>query len=344
MKACVLTDWQKLEIKEIPAPVPEKDEVLVDVVYGGVCGSDVTVTNHNHLTATVPRILCHEILGRVKEINSEKDLPYKVGDKVCVFPLRYCGECTPCLTGHTSACSHLQIMGVHIDGAFAEYCKAPTNCIIPVPEEIPDRIAALTEPMSVAFHACSRANIQPGEKVLVIGGGPIGLLAALSARYFGGQVLLSEIKEERLELARSLNIRTVNPMAEDFDAVVRDFTVGVGFDKILEVTGSQSGYETMVKAARECATVVLVAIPSVQRSIQPNMFILKELHLLGIRCCPLDEFSRTVTMLSDMFHKSSEYPLEKMITGELPLERTAEGIELQGSGKNNGKILIRIKP
>ena len=89
MKACVLTDWKKLEMLEVPTPVPGEDEVLVEVLFGGVCGSDVTVFNGHHLTATVPRILCHEILGRVSAINSSKQLTYKVGDKVVVFPLIY---------------------------------------------------------------------------------------------------------------------------------------------------------------------------------------------------------------------------------------------------------------
>lgn len=341
MKACVLTDWEKLELKELPIPELSNGEVLVEVLYGGVCGSDVTVFHHRHPTATVPRILCHEILGRVAKINTDAPVPYKVGDKVCVFLLRSCGNCPACLTGHTSACRSLQIMGLHIDGGFTEFCKAPADCIIPVREELPDRIAALTEPFSVAFHACSRAGVKAGENVLVIGGGPIGLLSAITARYFGGKVTLSEIKADRLALAREFGLNTVDPTQEDVVAMAKSLPGG-GFDVVLEVTGSQGGYDTMIAACRECGTIVPVAIPSQPRSIKPNMFILKEIHMLGTRCCPKDEFARSAQMLWDLY-QDGRYPLEKLIARVLPLEKVEEGIALQEAGTCNGKVMIQVK-
>lgn len=343
MKACVLTDWKKLETKELPVPELEEGQVLVEVMYGGICGSDITVMNHRHLTATVPRILCHEILGRVKEIKSETPVPYKVGDKVCVFPLVYCGKCGPCLTGHTSACSHLKIMGVHIDGGFAEYCKAETDRIIPVPESIPDRIAALTEPLSVGFHANVQAGTKPGDTVLVTGGGPIGILSAVTAKYFGAKnVLLTEVNEDRLTLAKEMGIMTADPTKDDVLAMVNEMTGGVGADIILEASGAQASYDLVVPACKECGTVVTVGIPSVPRSFKTNMFILKELRMQGTRCCPRDEFARTVDMVKDIYEHNL-FPLEKMICGEYSLENCAEGLEVQQEGKNNGKILIRVK-
>ena len=343
MKACVLSDWKKLEIKEIPVPELEEEQVLIEMIYGGVCGSDVTVTNHKHLTATVPRILCHELLGRVKEIRSSRNLPFKEGDKVCVFPLVYCGNCEPCLTGHTSACSQLKIMGVHIDGGFAEYCAVPVESVIPVPKGIPDEIAVLTEPLSVAFHANALAGTKPGDRVLVTGAGPIGLLCAMTAKYFGAaEVYVSEIKPERLDLAKSLGLNTVNPMEQDILAYSRKVTGSKGFDVVLEVTGAQAAYDIMVPVCRECGSIVTVAIPSQPRSYQTNMFILKEIRLQGIRCCPKNEFARTVTMVQAMCADLKRYPLEKMIDSVYSLEDCARGIYRQESGLNNGKILIRI--
>lgn len=342
MKACVLSDWKHLEIQELPLPELSNGEALIEVIYGGVCGSDVTVTNHKHPTATIPRILCHEILGIVKEIKSEEPVNYRVGDRVVVFPLSYCGECVPCLTGHTSACSHLRIAGVHSDGGFAEYAKFPVKSLIPVPDDIPDEIAALIEPLSVAFHANARAGTKPGDSVLVIGGGPIGLLCALTARYFGARVLLSELKTDRLALARSMGIEAVSPREIDLTAVARKKTSGTGFDVILEVTGSQPAYDTMIELCRECGTIVPVAIPSSERSFRTNLFILKEIHLLGTRCCPKIEFERTVDMVREMYRHGESYHLENMIAKILPLEQCAEGIAEQGSGSVNGKILIRI--
>ena len=343
MKACVLTDWKQLEIKELPMPVLDEDQILVEVMYGGICGSDITVLNHRHLTATVPRILCHEILGRVKEIKSSKPVPYQVGDKVCVFPLVSCKTCGPCLTGHTSACSHLKIMGVHIDGGFTEYCKAGIDSIIPVPESIPDEIAVLTEPLSVGFHSNMRAGTKPGDNVLVTGGGPIGILSAVVAKYFGAKnVLLTEVNQERLKLANEMGIQTANPLKENVMDIVKELTGGIGMDVVFEASGAQASYDLAIPACKECGTIVAVGIPSEPRAFRTNMFILKEIRMLGTRCCPKDEFARTADMVKDIY-ENKLFPLEKMICAEYDLEHCEEGLKLQESGKNNGKILIRVK-
>lgn len=99
MRANVLTDWERLEMREVPRPVPAEGEVLIRVLLGGVCGSDITVYHHRHLTATVPRIMCHEILGVVEEINAGGPVGFGVGDRVVVHPLGDCGACGPCLDG-----------------------------------------------------------------------------------------------------------------------------------------------------------------------------------------------------------------------------------------------------
>ncbi len=342
MKACVLTDWKKLEMMNVPDPELQEDEVLVEVLFGGVCGSDVTVFNHHHLTATIPRILCHEIMGRVTKINSSKELPYTVGDKVVVFPLVYCSKCKPCLMGHTSACSHLQIKGLHIDGGFAEYVKADIGSIIPVDPEVPDRIAALTEPLSIGYHSNSIAGTKNGDTVLVIGGGQIGLITALTAQYFGAKVLLSEPGAARRAMAEEFGIETVDPVNQDLLAELKKRTGGVGADVVMEVSGTQAGFDTAVPAVSDCGVIVTVAIPSEKRAFQTNLFILKEATIRGTRCCPLGEFKRTAVMLADIY-KRKLYPLEKLIAKELPLSGVAEGIELQASGKLNGKVLINIR-
>ncbi len=342
MKACVLTDWKKLEMMEVPTPEPGEEEVLVEVLYGGVCGSDVTVFNHHHLTATIPRILCHEIMGRVARINSSRELPYKVGDRVVVFPLIYCAKCKPCLMGHTSACSHLQIRGLHVDGGFAEYIKADTDSIIPVDACLPDRIAALTEPMSIGYHSNRIGGTRNGDTVLVIGGGQIGLICAMTAQYFGARVLVSEPGAERRTMAEEFGLETLNPLEQDIPAEVRARTGGVGADVVMEVSGTQAGFDTAVPAVSECGTIVAVAIPSEKRAFQTNMFILKEASIRGTRCCPLNEFRRTVGMLADMYRRKL-YPLDKLIAKELPLSGVAEGIELQASGRLNGKVMINIR-
>ena len=342
MKACVLTDWKKLELKDVPHPELGEDEVLVEVLYGGVCGSDVTVFNHHHLTATIPRILCHEILGRVTRINSSRKLPYGVGDKAAVFPLIYCGKCKACLTGHTSACSSLQIKGLHVDGGFAEYVKADTASIIPVDPAMPDRIAVLTEPFSIGYHSNRIAETQPGDTVLVIGGGPIGLITAITSAYFGAKVIVSEPNAERRAMAETFGFETLDPLTQNVPAEVMARTDGAGADVVMEVSGTQAGFDAAVPAVSECGVIVPVAIPSEKRAFQTNLFILKEASIRGIRCCPLNQFRKTADMLADIYRRGL-YPLEKLIAKELPLAGVAEGIALQEAGKLNGKVIIKVK-
>lgn len=342
MKANVLVDWEHLELKEVPKPVPAQDQVLIRVLYGGVCGSDVTVFHHRHLTATVPRIMCHEILGVVEEINTDRPVPYAVGDRVVIHPLGDCGVCEPCLDGNFHVCKDLRIMGLHMNGGFAEYVCAETKRVFPVAADIPDRVAILTEPMAVGFHACSRAEVRPGEDVLVIGGGPIGICCAVCARYFGAsRVVIAELNPERLELIRALGFEALDSGKQELCQAVEEMTGGSGFDKVFEASGSRPGALALASVTKIRGVAVTVGIPSVPREYQTNKLVLKEVALLGSRVHTLKDFQRTVEMVEKLF-RSGSFAFERLIAAEFPLEQLDDAIRLQESGTKNGKILIRI--
>lgn len=342
MRANVLTNWEKLELVDVAKPVPQKDEVLIKILYGGICGSDITVFHHRHLTATVPRIMCHEILGIVEQINTDRPVNYKVGDRVVIHPLRDCGVCDACLDGNFHVCQDLQIMGLHIDGGFAEYVCAESKRVFPVAEDIPDRTAILIEPMAVGFHACTRADVTPGESVLIIGGGPIGICCAVCARYFGAsRVVVAELNQERLELIRSFGFDVIDSGQEDLCQCVDRMTGGKGFDKVFEASGSKSGALALASVTKIRGCAVTVGIPSVPREYQTNKMVLKEVALNGSRVHTLKDFERTVEMVHKLY-RSGGFDFEKMISAEFPLEELEEALKLQESGKMNGKILIRI--
>lgn len=343
MKANVLTDWQHLEMKEVPDPKLGKGQVLIEVKLAGVCGSDVTVYNHKHLTATVPRIMCHEILGVVREINADEPVSYKVGDRVTVHPLGNCGKCDACRAGNFHVCRNLRIMGLHMEGGFCEYVAADCERVFKVDEAIPDRVAILTEPLAVGFHACARAGLEPGDKVFIIGGGPIGILTGVCASYFGAScVVVSEINPERVKLAESFGFETINPANTDVMEAVQKYTGGVGFDKVFEASGSAAGALTVANVCKISGTVVPIGIPAEPRSYETVKIVLKEISIVGSRVHRLRDFARTVEMI-DKLHKAAAFPLESMIAGEYPLERLEEAILMQQSGKNNGKLIIKVK-
>ncbi len=342
MKANVLTDWEKLEMLEVQKPEPKRGEVLVHILYGGVCGSDITVFHHRHLTATVPRIMCHEILGIVEEINCERELPYQVGDRVVVHPLKSCGTCEPCMRGEFHVCSDLQIMGLHIDGGFAEYVCAEAKRVFKVSDDIPDKAAILTEPLAVGFHACDRAGLVPGEEVLVIGGGPIGIVTAATARYFGAsKVTVAELNQQRLEFIRSLGFETIDPGREDLVKRAEEMTRGQGFDKVFETSGSNSAAQALASVTRIRGRAVLVGIPSVYREYQTNKLVLREVELLGSRVHTLKNFERTVEMMERMYRTNS-FDLLRMISDEYPLEELEKALKVHESGAEPGKIIVRI--
>lgn len=342
MRANVLTDWEKLEMRDVPVPQLRKDEILVRVIYAGICGSDVTVFHHRHLTATVPRIMCHEILGEVVKINSDKDLPYGIGDRVVVHPLKNCGECDPCLDGNFHVCKNLEILGLHLEGGFAEYVAVEAKRAFRIAEDIPDKVAALTEPLAVGYHACSRALLSPEESVLVIGGGPIGIISALAAKYFqASKVVVAELNKERLEFIRSLGFDVIDTGAEDLIKVTAELTGGNGFDKVIETSGSAFGEMVLADVTKIRGKAVLVGIPSVPREFQINKLVLKEIEIIGSRVHTLKDFGSSYKVIEKLYRENA-FEFERMISAEFPLERLEEGLALHESGTMTGKILIKI--
>ena len=161
MKAAVLKNWLDLELCDIPMPVPNENEALIKVRLAGVCGSDITVYRGKHMTATVPTVLSHEILGEIVTLPEGYAGPFKVGQRVLMNPIISCGECAACKAGLTHVCENLKLLGIHVDGGFAEYTKVGVDKLVALDEDIPDDVAILGEPFAVGYHVMQRSQIQP---------------------------------------------------------------------------------------------------------------------------------------------------------------------------------------
>lgn len=228
MKAALLKKWNEMEVKEIEKPQLHEGHALIKMRYAGVCGSDITVYTGKHPTATAPVVIGHEIFGTIEDIRGKSE--FKKGDRVTVEPLISCGECEACRKGYKHVCKNLKLLGIHENGGYAEYTQASNEKLVKVPDTLSDELAALSEPFAVGYHVCSRAGVGKGKSVLVIGAGPIGLVVALSAQHFGGDVVVSEVNAKRLAVAEKLGINTVDPTKKDIPAILGEYTSGNGFD------------------------------------------------------------------------------------------------------------------
>lgn len=340
MKAAVLKEWQRIELADVPVPELDEEEVLIKVKYAGVCGSDVTIYKGKHPTARTPVILGHEFIGVVEKVRSAKRQDLKPGDRVVVEPLISCGQCEACRTGNWHVCRTLKLLGIHTDGGFAEYVKAPAAKTIKLRDSISDKVAALTEPFAVGFHVNQQAGIKAGDKVLIIGGGPIGMVIGIVAKRCGAeQVVFTELNPERIRLIESFGFTAVNPTEEGASERLAAIAENEGYNVVFEVSGSQAGLASATEQCMIRGKIVFVGFPHKRPEVDVLKTIFKELTLVGSRVYTFQDFTRTVRMLEELV-ASGQYELEKMISDVLPAERAEEAIQQMIRGDNLGKILL----
>lgn len=267
MKAIVQTGARSVEAQEREKPAVGPGEVLVNVHTAGLCGSDAHAYKYDggYEWIPIPRIMGHEYSGEVVAVGSEVD-GYVEGDKVIEEPIHDCGRCFQCKNGQPNVCQNFSITGMHRDGAYAEYVTVTPEHLHHVPDEVPLRHAAVTEPTSIATRAVfERSGVVPGDTVLVEGPGPIGVLVAAVAHSLGANVLVSGLQQDaayRLPLLTDLGIETVNVDDEDLGDRTERFTDGIGFDVVFDTTGHHAGIGTAVDSVRKGGQVVVVGIPN----------------------------------------------------------------------------------
>lgn len=208
------------------------DEIEINIAYCGICGTDLHVYL-GHMDARIGnhRVIGHEMSGVVNAISNNVS-NVAVGDHVVVRPLDACGKCPACQRGHQHICQNLDFLGLDTDGAFQEKWTVPSHTLHKLPTSLPLDHAALIEPTAVAVHDVRRGRVQAGEDVLVIGGGPIGMLVAMAVKNAGANVTVSELNTHRLAMADKLGICTVNPAEIDAAKTILENTRGKGADVV----------------------------------------------------------------------------------------------------------------
>lgn len=316
---------------------PASDEVQLKISHCGICGTDLHIY-HGAMDARVqmPLVMGHEMSATVHKLGAGV-VDYEIGDQVVVMPLAPCGECPACAAGHSHICHNLDFLGIDTPGAFQSYWTVPAYTLHRMPAHLSLRHGALIEPLAVACHDVRLAGVNAGDQVVVLGGGPIGMLVALVARHAGAEVLVSEINPYRVAMARDLGLATVNPQEVDLVKLVMEETKGAGADIVFEVSGSQAGASVMTELLRTRGLAVVVAIFAQQPKIDLFRFFWRELRLQGVRVYESEDFRAAIELAAQ-----GTLPLDELITDIRPLQALQSGFEDMDKGGQVMKILLEL--
>ena len=308
-------------------------EVRVAITCSGICGTDIHLYQGMVFGAPLsgPAPLGHEYAGRVVEVGAAvTDL--RPGDRITSVPNAPCGHCALCRAGRASMCRQLIRPR---RGAWAPELVVPVENCWRLPDDVPDRLAALTEPLACAVRAVDRADLRSGDQVVIIGGGPIGLLVLAVARASGARrVILSEPAAYRRDLAIRLGAdRVVDPTRENLAAIVRDDTDDLGAPVAFEAVGQPATIEQAISCAAPGGTVVIVGVADrdARASFNPQELFFKELTIRGTKgiAYAVDRALGWLTRLD----------LDPLITHEFPLAEAQAAIDLSVRGQT-GKVLL----
>jgi 2-desacetyl-2-hydroxyethyl bacteriochlorophyllide A dehydrogenase len=261
---------------------------------------------------------------------------WALGDPVTVMPLAWDGTCPACLAGNSHICQNLDFVGIDSPGALQSRWNVDAGLLVRLPASLSLQHAALVEPTAVAVHDVRRAELEPGQQAVVIGGGPIGVLIAAVARSFGGDVVVIELDPGRRKAIADLGFTVLDPL-EDTVHWVEAWTGGAGADVVFEVSGSAAAVLGAVDYAKVRGTLVVVAIHPEPRPINLQRVFWRELRLLGARVYQRDDFDTAVALLD-----TGAIPADALITKTVPLRDVQAAFDALTGGEAM-KILIDVQ-
>lgn len=321
--------------RETPEPKPGPGQVKLKIAFCGICGTDLHVfEGRMDKRVTLPQVIGHECSGTIVEVG-EGVAEWKPGDRAVVRPLAPCGHCIACRMGNIHICHNLKFIGVDTPGALQNYWVVDAYTLHRIPDSMSLRDAALVEPLAVACHDVKYGNVADGENMVVIGGGPIGILISLVGRSRGARILVAEVAPERLKLAQQLGFETLDSASRDLVEFVPGWTNGDGADVAFEVSGSDAGALAMTRILRAKGRIVMVAM--VMRPLQLDMHkvVFRELTISGARVYEKEDFETALKLVAEGY-----LPVEQFVTDIVPLAETQSAFEKTLSNPAGMKTLI----
>ena len=300
MLAVVYHGPNDLRIEEVPVPEVGPGELLIKVLSASICGTDIRIIHGNHrmYSSGTVRIPGHEVVGNIAKVG-EGLTSFIEGERVFIAPNMGCGHCEQCVSGNNNLCSNYDALGVTMDGGFAEYMRVPANSVqqgnvIKLDDSVDSAVAALMEPFACVLRGQNALHIKPGEVVLIIGAGPIGVMHTKLAKLRGaGRVIVSEPMADRAAQVKRMGAdRVVNPIEEDLKAVINEESKGRGADVIIVAAPVHAVQESALQLSAIGGRINFFGgLPKDRPTINfdSNLVHYKELIVTGTTACSTND-------------------------------------------------------
>lgn len=332
IKRAKLVAPKKFIIEEVDIPKPALNEVLIKVKACGICGTDLHAYYGEHPFISYPIVPGHEFSGIVE----------KTGEHVVVEPLLTCGKCYNCKIGRYNICNDLKVIGCQTDGAFAQYIAIPINKVFSIPKDMSFEEATFVEPTAVGIHAIKKADNIKGERIIIMGAGPIGLITLQLSKIFGAkEIIITDILNSRLKLAKefgatyAINIREIDLVKWVYDTFGRD-----GIDKVFECVGGNQNItiNQAINLTRKGTKIILIGVFKRSLPIEINLIQDRELEIVGSLVYTSNDFSEAI----DLLYKK-KINVNRLISKVLPLEKVEDAMKMLVEEKERN-IKIILKP
>ncbi len=322
MRAVMLEETGRVAVVEHERPKLGPNDVLIEVAYAGICGSDMHAFRGHHPFREPPVVLGHEVSGTVAAVGSDVD-GFIAGDRVTVMPAASCGHCTYCERGLPNLCVNKEVPGTgDWVGTMADYFRADAEITYRLGENTSLRLGCLAEPLAVAAHSVAQGNVCPGSHVLVLGGGTIGLLTALAARIVGAEtVVLTDLYDYKVDIAKEMGIDDVwNARRADLTQTLLEAYPGK-FETVLLASGAPPVMEQAMALVQRGGRIVVTALFLRQAPVDLLQVTLKELEIAGSQIYTAEDFEAALEWLDE-----GRWPFEKIISHVHPLEKAPEAL------------------
>jgi threonine dehydrogenase-like Zn-dependent dehydrogenase len=338
MKAFQIQSPGKVQLVDVPAPLPEPDEVLLRVRMVGLCGTDLSTFRGNNPLVSYPRILGHEIAATVETRTLAGDRRIEAGTNVAVSPYKSCGSCAACHRGRPNACRFNETFGVQRDGAMTELIVAPPEKVYLADGLQLDELV-LVEPLTIGFHAVARGRVSAADTVAIFGCGGVGLGAIAGAARRGATIFGIDVDDAKLSLAQAAGAtHVIHSQREPLHERLQELTAGHGPDVVIEAIGLPATFRAAVEEVAFTGRVVYIGYAKEPVSYETRFFVQKELDIIGSRNALPEDFRGVIQMLQE-----HAFPVHQAISKIVPLAEAGAALqEWSANATNFRKIVIRM--